>query len=139
MMKAAQKAIDEVHPETLLIAVTQLTSTSQKQMNSDLLIEGALENVVVHYAQNAQRAGLAGVVCSPLEARMIKENTNNHFITVTPGIRFSSSVKDDQKRITTPALAKEIGSDYIVVGRPITQADNPVEAYLTCVKEFCDE
>lgn len=136
MMKAAQKAIDEVNPETKLIAVTQLTSTSEEVMKEELWIDHPINDTVQHYALNAKKAGLAGVVCSPLEASLVKEVCGDEFVTVTPGIRFDDASKGDQKRVTTPAMAKEIGSHYIVVGRPITAAENPVEAYKRCVREF---
>ncbi|MDD6467117.1 MAG: orotidine-5'-phosphate decarboxylase [Erysipelotrichaceae bacterium] len=139
MMKAAQKAIDEVNPSTQLIAVTQLTSTSEEVMQEELWIDHPINDTVQHYAKNAEKAGLAGVVCSPLEARLVKEVCNKNFITVTPGIRFDDATKGDQKRVTTPAMAKEIGSHYIVVGRPITAAEDPVAAYERCLREFVGE
>jgi len=120
----------------LLIAVTQLTSTSQEQMEKEILIEKPLEDVVAGYAKNAKASGLDGVVCSPLEAGKIHEVCGDGFFTVTPGVRFADAKKDDQTRITTPAGAKAIGSDYIVVGRPITQAADPVAAYERCCAEF---
>ena len=120
----------------LLIAVTQLTSTSQERMERDLLIEGTLEHVVMHYARCAAEAGLAGGVCSPLEAGMVHEACGTDFVTVTPGVRFADGDVGDQVRVTTPARAKELGSDYIVVGRPITQAADPVGAYRKCAAEF---
>lgn len=120
----------------LLIAVTQLTSTSQERMEQELLIKEPIEDVVMHYAENTKEAGLDGVVCSPLEVQAVKAKCGKDFITVTPGIRFAAKDAGDQVRITTPAKAKELGSDYIVVGRPITQAENPVEAYKICVKDF---
>ena len=120
----------------LLIAVTQLTSTSQEQMEKEILIEKPLEDVVAGYALNAKQSGLDGVVCSPLEAGRIHEVCGAEFFTVTPGVRFADAAKDDQTRITTPAGAKAIGSDYIVVGRPITQAADPVAAYERCCAEF---
>lgn len=122
----------------LLIAVTQLTSTSQERMENELLIKEPIEDVVMHYAENTKEAGLDGVVCSPLEVQAVKNRCGKDFITVTPGIRFAAKDAGDQVRITTPAKAKELGSDYIVVGRPITQAENPVEAYRRCVEEFVD-
>lgn len=122
----------------LLIAVTQLTSTSQERMENELLIKEPIEDVVMHYAENTKEAGLDGVVCSPLEVQAVKARCGKDFITVTPGIRFAAKDAGDQVRITTPAKAKELGSDYIVVGRPITQAENPVEAYRRCVEEFVD-
>lgn len=120
----------------LLIAVTQLTSTSQERMEQELLIKEPIEDVVMHYAENTKEAGLDGVVCSPLEVQSVKAKCGKDFITVTPGIRFAAKDAGDQVRITTPVKAKELGSDYIVVGRPITQAENPVEAYKICVKDF---
>lgn len=140
MMRAALEGLtraDGTRP--LLIAVTQLTSTSEERMHKDLLIEGNINDVVVHYAKNAKEAGLDGVVCSPLEAGIVKEACGKKFITVTPGIRFADGAVGDQVRITTPERAKEIGTDYIVVGRPITAAENPVEAYERCLKEFVNE
>lgn len=137
MMEAAVEGVtrpDGSRP--LLIAVTQLTSTSQERMERDLLIEGTLEHVVMHYARCAAEAGLAGVVCSPLEAGMVHEACGTDFVTVTPGVRFADGDVGDQVRVTTPARAKELGSDYIVVGRPITQAADPVGAYRKCAAEF---
>ncbi|MBQ5825180.1 MAG: orotidine-5'-phosphate decarboxylase, partial [Clostridia bacterium] len=120
----------------LLIAVTQLTSTSQERMEQDLLINEPIDKVVMHYAQNAAKAGLDGVVCSPLEAGKVHELCGKKFMTVTPGVRFADGDIGDQSRVMTPAQAKEIGSDYIVVGRPITAAEDPVAAYKRCVAEF---
>ena len=137
MMEAALEGLtrpDGTRP--LLIAVTQLTSTSQERMESDLLIEKPLDQVVMHYAKCAAESGLAGVVCSPLEAGKVHEVCGKDFVTVTPGVRFADGDAGDQVRITTPAKAKELGSDYIVVGRPITQAPDPVAAYRRCVSEF---
>ncbi len=137
MMEAAIEGLtrpDGTRP--ILIAVTQLTSTSEERMRSDLLIEKPMEEVVMHYALNAKRAGLDGVVCSPLEAAAVHSVCGKEFYTVTPGIRFADGDKGDQSRVTTPEKAKEIGSDYIVVGRPITAAADPVKAYNRCVKEF---
>ena len=122
----------------LLIAVTQLTSTDQERMENDLLIKEPIDKVVMHYAHNAMVAGLDGVVCSPLEAGKVHEICGEKFLTVTPGVRFADGDVGDQKRVMTPAEAKKIGSDYIVVGRPITAADDPVAAYERCVAEFCD-
>ena len=140
MMKAALEGLTrEDGTRPILLAVTQLTSTSEERMHNDLLIPGNIGDVVVHYAKNAQAAGLDGVVCSPLEAGMVKEACGTDFYTVTPGIRFSDGVVGDQVRITTPAKAREIGSDFIVVGRPITAAEDPVAAYQRCVAEFCKE
>ena len=137
MMEAALEGLtrpDGTRP--LLIAVTQLTSTSQERMESDLLIEKPLDQVVMHYAKCAAESGLAGVVCSPLEAGKVHEVCGKDFVTVTPGVRFADGDAGDQVRITTPAKAKELGSNYIVVGRPITQAADPVAAYRRCVSEF---
>jgi orotidine-5'-phosphate decarboxylase len=120
----------------LLIAVTQLTSTDEERMKKELLIDRPLTETVIHYALNAKRAGLDGVVCSPLEAPRVHEACGNNFITVTPGIRFAGENAGDQSRITTPAMAGELGSDFIVVGRPITAAAESVEAYNRCVKDF---
>ena len=138
MMEAGLRGLTkEDGTRPLLIAVTQLTSTSQEVMEQDLLIKENIEDVVMHYAENAKKAGLDGVVCSPLEVKAVKSKCGKEFLTITPGIRFSTDSKDDQSRITTPAKAKELGSDYIVVGRSITKAENPVEAYRKCVEEFC--
>ena len=140
MMKAAIEGLTrEDGTRPLLIAVTQLTSTSEERMRNDLLIEKPLKEVVSHYANNAKIAGLDGVVCSPLEAADVKSVCGKEFLTVTPGVRFADGEKGDQVRVTTPAMANEIGSDYIVVGRPITQAEDPVAAYERCLKEFCVE
>ena len=122
----------------LLIAVTQLTSTDQERMENDLLIKEPIDKVVMHYASNAAKAGLDGVVCSPLEAGKVHSTCGEKFLTVTPGVRFADGDIGDQKRVMTPAEAKKIGSDYIVVGRPITAADDPVAAYERCVAEFVD-
>ena len=137
MMEAAIEGLtrpDGTRP--LLIAVTQLTSTSQERMEEDLLIREPLDQVVMHYAQCAAQAHLDGVVCSPLEAGKVHEACGEKFLTVTPGVRFADGEVGDQVRVTTPERAKEIGSDYIVVGRPITQAEDPVAAYRRCVAEF---
>ena len=139
MMQAAIEGLtrpDGTRP--LLIAVTQLTSTDQESMERDLLIREPIDRVVMHYAETAKNAGLDGVVCSPLEAGKVHDVCGKSFLTVTPGVRFADGDAGDQKRVMTPAAAKEIGSDYIVVGRPITKADDPVSAYERCVKEFCD-
>ncbi|MBR5390704.1 MAG: orotidine-5'-phosphate decarboxylase [Clostridia bacterium] len=139
MMRAALEGLtrsDGTRP--LLIAVTQLTSTDQEAMEQDLWIREPIDQVVMHYAENAKNAGLDGVVCSPLEAEKVHARCGAGFLTVTPGIRFADSAAGDQKRITTPAMAKELGSDYIVVGRPITGAPDPVAAYRRCVAEFVD-
>lgn len=139
MMEAALTGLTrEDGSRPLLIAVTQLTSTDEKRMREELLINEPLEQVVMHYASNAREAGLDGVVCSPLEASRVHEACGKDFLTVTPGVRFAEGDSGDQARVTTPARAKELGSDYIVVGRPITQAENPVEAYRRCVREFVD-
>ena len=122
----------------LLIAVTQLTSTDQETMERDLLIKEPIDQVVMHYAKTAKNAGLDGVVCSPLEAGKVHDTCGKQFLTITPGVRFADGDIGDQKRVMTPAAAKEIGSDYIVVGRPITAAADPVAAYERCVAEFCD-
>ncbi len=122
----------------LLIAVTQLTSTSEERMKNELLIDAPMDKTVMHYAMNAKKAGLDGVVCSPLEAEKVHEYCGQNFITVTPGVRFADGEKGDQVRVMTPEQAKKIGSDYIVVGRPITAAADPVEAYRRCVREFVD-
>jgi len=137
MMKAALEGItrpDGTRP--LLIAVTQLTSTSEEQMQNELLINATMEETVLQYARNAKAAGLDGVVCSPLEAARVKEACGTGSLTVTPGIRFADSAKDDQARVMTPAKAREAGSDYIVVGRPIIAAGDPLAAYRRCVSEF---
>ena len=139
MMEAALEGLtrpDGTRP--LLIAVTQLTSTDQERMENDLLIKEPIDKVVMHYASNAAKAGLDGVVCSPLEAEKVHGICGENFLTVTPGVRFADGDKGDQKRVMTPAEAKKIGSDYIVVGRPITAAEDPVAAYERCVAEFCD-
>ena len=122
----------------LLIAVTQLTSTDQETMERDLLIKEPIDQVVMHYAETAKNAGLDGVVCSPLEAGKVHDRCGKQFLTITPGVRFADGDIGDQKRVMTPAAAKEIGSDYIVVGRPITAAADLVAAYERCVAEFCD-
>ena len=139
MMEAAIEGLtrpDRTRP--LLIAVTQLTSTSEERMKSDLLINEKMDKVVMHYAHNAKLAGLDGVVCSPVEAGKVHETCGNDFLTVTPGVRFADGDKGDQVRVMTPEQAKKIGSDYIVVGRPITAAADPVAAYERCINEFVD-
>lgn len=137
MMKAALEGLTrEDGTRPILIAVTQLTSTSEERMQKELLINASINDTIVKYAQNAKIAGLDGVVCSPLEAGMVKQACSKDFITVTPGVRFADGEVGDQVRVTTPEKAREIGSDYIVVGRPITQADDPVAAYRRCCKEF---
>ncbi len=140
MMKAALEGLtrpDGTRP--LLIAVTQLTSTDEESMKRDLLIDRPMPEVVEHYAQNAKIAGLDGVVCSPLEANAVHKACGKDFLTVTPGVRFADGDKGDQKRVMTPAEARRSGSDYIVVGRPITAAADPVAAYNRCIKEFLEE
>ena len=137
MMRAAVEGLtraDGTRP--LLIAVTQLTSTSEERMQQELLIGASINDTIVKYAQNAREAGLDGVVCSPLEAAMVKDACGQDFVTVTPGIRFADAAADDQVRITTPARAREIGADYIVVGRPVTAAPDPVAAYRRCLTDF---
>lgn len=137
MMEAALEGLtrpDGTRP--LLIAVTQLTSTSEERMKEDLLIDHPLDEVVMHYASNAKKSGLDGVVCSPLEAGKVHNVCGDKFLTITPGVRFAEGEVGDQVRVTTPAKARELGSDYIVVGRPITQAADPVAAYRRCVAEF---
>ena len=139
MMRAALEGLtrpDGSRP--LLIAVTQLTSTSQEALEGELLIHEPMDHVVLSYAQNARRAGLDGVVCSPLEAEKVHRLCGDSFLTVTPGVRFADGERGDQKRVMTPAQAKAVGSDYIVVGRPITAAPDPVAAYERCCKEFLD-
>lgn len=137
MMRAALEGLTrEDGTRPMLIAVTQLTSTSEKAMREQLLIDATINDTIVKYAQNAKEAGLDGVVCSPLEASIVKEACGKEFKAITPGIRFSDSKADDQVRITDPARAREIGSDFIVVGRPITAAPDPVAAYRRCVNEF---
>ena len=137
MMRAALAGlVREDGTRPLLIAVTQLTSTSEERMQKELLIGASMEDTVVQYAKNAKEAGLDGVVCSPLEAAMVKQACGSQFLAVTPGIRFADGAVGDQVRVTTPAKAREIGSDYIVVGRPITAAADPVAAYRRCIKDF---
>ena len=139
MMKAGLKGLTkEDGTRPILIAVTQLTSTSEERMQKELLINIPIDEVVIKYALNTKEAGLDGIVCSPLEASKVKENCGKGFLCITPGIRFETDDKGDQVRITTPKKAKEIGSDYIVVGRPITKSDNPVEAYRKCKQDFCE-
>ena len=139
MMRAALEGLtrpDGTRP--LLIAVTQLTSTDQESMENDLMIHAPIDEVVMHYAKCAEEAGLDGIVCSPLEAGKVHDTCGKSFLTITPGVRFADGDVGDQKRVMTPAAAKEIGSDYIVVGRPITAAADPVAAYERCVAEFVD-
>lgn len=139
MMEAALEGLTrEDGSRPLLIAVTQLTSTDQESMENDLLIKEPIAEVVMHYAANAKKAGLDGVVCSPLEAEKVHSVCGKDFLTVTPGVRFADGDIGDQKRVMTPEQAKKIGSDYIVVGRPITAAEDPVAAYERCVREFVD-
>lgn len=139
MMEAAIEGLTrEDGTRPILIAVTQLTSTSEERLKSDLLINETMENTVMHYAYNAKLAGLDGVVCSPLEAERVHDRCGKDFVTVTPGVRFADGDKGDQVRVMTPAQAKKIGSDYIVVGRPVTAAADPVAAYKRCVEEFVD-
>ena len=139
MMKGALEGLTrEDGTRPLLIAVTQLTSTDQETMERDLLINHPIDEVVMHYAETAKNAGLDGIVCSPLEAGKVHDKCGKNFLTITPGVRFADGDVGDQKRVMTPAAAKEIGSDYIVVGRPITAAADPVAAYERCVAEFCD-
>ena len=140
MMRAALEGLtrpDGARP--LLIAVTQLTSTSEERMQRELLIGATINETIAKYAENAAEAGLDGVVCSPLEAQLVKEHCGAEFKTITPGIRFADAAADDQVRITTPARAREIGSDFIVVGRPVTAAEDPVAAYERCCREFIGE
>ena len=139
MMKAAIEGLTrEDGTRPLLIAVTQLTSTSEERMQKELLIGASINDTIVKYAENAKAAGLDGVVCSPLEAAMVKDACGKEFMTVTPGVRFADGDVGDQVRVTTPERAKEIGSDFIVVGRPITAADDPVAAYERCMREFAE-
>lgn len=139
MMKAALEGLTQDDgSRPILIAVTQLTSTDQQTMERDLLIKEPIDRVVMHYAKTAADAGLDGVVCSPLEAQKVHDACGKGFLTVTPGVRFADGDMGDQKRVMTPAQAKEIGSDYIVVGRPITAADDPVAAYEKCINDFVD-
>ena len=139
MMEAAIEGLTrEDGTRPILIAVTQLTSTDEETMKQDLLINEPIDKVVLHYASVAKKSGLDGVVCSPLEAGKVHDTCGKDFVTVTPGVRFADGDIGDQKRVMTPAAAKEIGSDYIVVGRPITGAEDPVAAYRRCVAEFCD-
>lgn len=139
MMKAAAEGLTRsAGTRPLLIAVTQLTSTNDAVLKNELYIEKTMRDTVMGYAKNAQNSGLDGVVCSPLESGAVHEFCGNGFLTVTPGIRFEDGERGDQSRVTTPLKAKELGSDFIVVGRPITRAENPVAAYLECVRDFCD-
>ena len=140
MMKAAIEGLTrEDGTRPLLITVTQLTSTSEERMQKELLIGASINDTIVKYAENAKAAGLDGVVCSPLEAAMVKEACGKEFMTVTTGVRFAYGDVGDQVRVTTPERAREIGSDFIVVGRPITAADDPVAAYERCMREFAEE
>lgn len=139
MMKAAlEGVVREDGTRPLVIAVTQLTSTSEERMQKELLINASINETIVHYAKNTKEAGLDGIVCSPLEAGMVKEAVGKDFLTVTPGVRFADGDVGDQVRVTTPAKAKEIGTDYIVVGRPITKAEDPVAAYRRCMADFAE-
>ncbi len=139
MMQGALEGLTrEDGTRPLLIAVTQLTSTDQESMERDILIKEPIDQVVMHYAKTAKNAGLDGIVCSPLEAGKVHDTCGKEFLTITPGVRFADGDVGDQKRVMTPAQAKQIGSDYIVVGRPITAAADPVAAYERCVAEFCD-
>lgn len=142
MMRAALEGLKEGRPEgdrPLIIAVTQLTSTSEQALHDQLLIDASMNDTIARYALNAREAGLDGVVCSPLEAALVKEACGPDFLAVTPGIRYPDAAKDDQSRITSPARAREIGSDFIVVGRPITAAADPVAAYRRCKADFLGE
>ena len=140
MMTAALEGLTRVDgSRPLLIAVTQLTSTDEQSMKNDLLIEKPIDEVVMHYAEVSKNAGLDGVVCSPLEAGKVHDRCGNSFVTVTPGVRFADGEVGDQKRFTTPKMARKLGSDYIVVGRPITAAEDPVKAYERCIKEFLED
>ena len=140
MMRAAIEGLTrEDGTRPMLIAVTQLTSTSEERMQNELLINASINDTIVKYAENTKLAGLDGVVCSPLEAAMVKAACGKEFMTITPGVRFADGEVGDQVRVTTPAKAREIGSDFIVVGRPITAADDPVAAYERCLREFVDE
>ena len=139
MMEGALEGLTrEDGTRPILIAVTQLTSTSEERMKNELLINEPIDKVVMHYAKNAKDSGLDGVVCSPLEAGKVHDLCGKDFLTITPGVRFADGDIGDQVRVMTPAEAKKIGSDYIVVGRPITAAEDPVAAYERCVAEFCD-
>ena len=139
MMQGALEGLTrEDGSRPLLIAVTQLTSTDQESMERDILIKEPIDQVVMHYAKTAKNAGLDGIVCSPLEAGKVHDSCGKDFLTITPGVRFADGEVGDQKRVMTPAQAKEIGSDYIVVGRPITAASDPVAAYERCIAEFVD-
>ncbi len=139
MMEAAIEGLTRADgSRPMLIAVTQLTSTSEERMKNELLINAPIDETVMHYASNAKKAGLDGVVCSPLEAGKVHDTCGKDFVTVTPGVRFADGDIGDQVRVMTPEQAKKIGSDYIVVGRPITAAEDPVAAYRRCVKEFVD-
>ena len=139
MMKAAKKALIEKNADTKLLAVTILTSLNDEALKNELLISEKLGDTVIHYAKNAKEAGCDGVVCSPLESTIVKQNCGEDFLTVTPGVRFADDDKGDQKRVTTPSRARELGSSYIVVGRSITGANDPKEAYLRASREFRGE
>ena len=140
MMRAAREGLTRPNgARPLLIAVTQLTSTSEERMQRELLVDASIDEAIAHYARNAREAGLDGVVCSPLEASLVKAACGPEFLTVTPGIRFADAAADDQVRVTTPARAREIGSDFIVIGRPITAAADPCAAWRRCLSDFCPE
>lgn len=140
MMRAAREGLTRPNgTRPLLIAVTQLTSTSEERMQRELLVDASIDEAIAHYARNAREAGLDGVVCSPLEASLVKAACGPEFLAVTPGIRFADAAADDQVRVTTPARAREIGSDFIVVGRPITAAADPCAAWRHCLSDFCPE
>ncbi len=138
MMKAARRALDEAGSRALLLAVTQLTSTSEQTMQEELWIPHPMQDTVLHYAQLAEQSGCDGVVCSPLESEAVHQSCGEDFLTVTPGIRFAEDAKGDQKRVTTPAMARKLGSTYIVVGRSITNAADPVAAYRRAMQEFME-
>ena len=139
MMKAAKRALDEKGSNAHLLAVTILTSLQEREVNNELLITGSLEDTVSQYAYNAYLAGLHGVVCSPMESKKVKDRCGSDFLTVTPGIRFLEDEKGDQKRVTTPSLARELTSSYIVMGRSITGSKDPVSSYRKAMREFCGE
>ena len=138
MMRAGKEGLGDGEEAPALIAVTQLTSTSEERMQNELLINASMAETVIQYALNAKKAGLSGIVCSPLEVPVVKEACGKDFLTITPGIRFADGSVDAQVRVTTPSRAKELGADYIVVGRAITAAADPVAAYRRCIKEFVD-
>ena len=137
MMRAALDGVTrQAGTKPIVVSVTQLSSTSQDIMNHELLIPASMEETVLHYAKNAQKAGLSGIVCSPLEAEIVKKTIGNNFVTITPGIRLANAMKDDQVRVSTPEQAKRIGTDFIVVGRQITRAEDPLAAYHTFLNAF---